>query len=84
METIRMDDPRLDESFGFLFAFRKGDVIVRKSDPSLRGEIVDGVYVGEFPGPSAGAINVRGKTLYQVKLGDETAQIVDEEDIEKA
>lgn len=78
-----MDDPRLDESFGFLFAFRKGDVVVTK-DRATRGEILDGVYVGEFPGPTAGAINSRGKTLYEIKLRDEASQIVDEEDIEKA
>ena len=84
METMKMDDPRLDESFGFLFAFRKGDVIVKKGDPSFRGEIIDGVYIGEFPGPTAGAINSRGKTLYEIKLADSAAQILAEEDIEKA
>jgi hypothetical protein len=57
---------------------------VRKDDRSLRGEISDGVYVGEFPKPAAGTIDPRGKTLYEIKLPDEIVQIVDETDIEKA
>jgi hypothetical protein len=78
-----MDDPRLDESFSFLFAFKKGDAIAMKDNPSLRGEIHDGVYVGEFPKPAAGSVKPRGKTLYEISLPDELLQVVDESDIEK-
>ena len=27
METIKIDDPRLDESFAFMFLLRKGDAV---------------------------------------------------------
>ena len=83
METVRIDDPRLDESFSFLFGFRKGDLVVSRENRSLHGHINDGVYVGEFPSRAGGALNPRGKTLYEIKLPGEAFQIVDEKDIEK-
>jgi hypothetical protein len=84
VETVKIDDPRLDESFSFLFGFRKGDLVVSRENRTLRGHIVDGVYVGEFPSRAGGALNPRGKTLYEVKLRGGVLQIVDEKDIEKA
>jgi hypothetical protein len=83
METVKIDDPRLDESFAFLFAFRKGDRVALRGEKTLRAEINDGVYVGEFPKHVAGNINPRGITLYEVKLADESLQIVEEKDIQK-
>jgi hypothetical protein len=83
METVRMDDPKLDESFSFLFAFRRGDVVVNKENRRLRGEINDGIYVGEVPSRAGGELKQRGKTLYEIKLTGELFQIVDEQEIEK-
>jgi hypothetical protein len=83
MDTVKIDDPRLDESYSFLFAFKKGDTIVRKGERAVRGEILDGVYVGEFPGPNAGDVHPRGKTLYEIKLRDGALHIIDENDIER-
>jgi len=83
MEFIKIDDPRLDESFSFLFVFKKGDLVARKDEPSWRGEIRDGVYVGEFPKPAAGSIRPRGKTLYEITLPDGLVYVVDEIDIQK-
>jgi hypothetical protein len=83
MDTVKMDDPRLDESYSFLFAFKKGDRIRRKGETPVRGEIIDGVYVGEFPGPNAGDVHPRGKTLYEIKLRDGALQIIDEAEIER-
>jgi hypothetical protein len=83
VETVKIDDPRLDEIFSFLFAFRKGDLVVTKEKPALRGKIKDGVYVGEFPSRAAGTLNPKGKTLYEIELPGETLQIVDEGEIEK-
>ena len=37
VETVKIDDPRLDESFSFLFVFRKGDVVVSRENRALRG-----------------------------------------------
>jgi hypothetical protein len=84
METIKMDDPRLDESYSFLFAFRKGDLIVKKDQRDVRGEVIDGVYVGEIPGPNAGAVHPRGRTLYEIKMRDRQLHIIDETDVERA
>jgi hypothetical protein len=84
VETVKIDDPRLDEIFPFLFAFRKGDLVVSRESPALRGKINDGVYVGEFPARAAGTLNPKGKTLYEIKLSGEALQIVDEKEIEKA
>jgi hypothetical protein len=84
METVRIDDPRLDESFSFLFAFRKGDIVVNRENRALRGLINDGVYLGVFPNRTAGALNPKGKTVYEVKFPDDVLQILDEKEIEKA
>jgi hypothetical protein len=77
-----MDDPRLDESFSLLFAFKKGDLVATRHEPSLRGKITDGIYVGDVP-KHVGDIKPRGKTLYEIALPDELTYIVDEADIEK-
>ena len=83
METIKIDDPRLDESFAFMFLFRKGDSVFLKAQNSSRAQINDGVYVGEFPKHVAGDIKPRGITLYEVKLADESLQIVEEKELHK-
>lgn len=83
METVKIDDPRLDESFSFLFVFKKGDVVINRENRALRGQINDGVYLGAFPNRTTGALNPRGKTVYEVKFPDEVFQIFDEKDIEK-
>lgn len=77
-----MDDPRLDESFSFLFAFKKGDVVATRNEPFLRGKISDGVYIGEKP-KHVSDIKPRGKTLYEITLPDEVTYVIDETDIEK-
>jgi hypothetical protein len=82
MDIIRIDDPRLDESFSFLFAFKKGDLISTRKKPVLRGKISDGVYVGPVPKHVAD-IKSRGKTLYEITLLDELTYVIDEADIEK-
>ena len=81
MDCVKMDDPRLDESFSFLFAFKKGDTVTRKDDPSIRGHIRDGVYIGEFP-KAAARLNARGKTLYEIVLADELSYVVDQVEIQ--
>lgn len=83
METIKIDDPRLDESFAFMFLLRKGDAVVVKSQNSVRGKINDGVYVGEFPKHVAGDIKPRGITLYEVSLEDDSIQILQEKELQK-
>lgn len=83
VETVKMDDPRLDESFSFLFVFRNGDVVANRENRTLRGRINDGVYLGEFPSHAAGALNPKGKTVYEVKLPNNVLQIFDEKEIEK-
>lgn len=83
MDCVKMDDPRLDENFSFLFVFKKGDAVARKDDPSVRGKIRDGVYVGEFPKAAAGKINPRGRTLYEVAVANDLLYVVDQLDIEK-
>jgi hypothetical protein len=83
METIKIDDPRLDESFAFMFQLRKGDAVVLKSQNSLRGKVSDGVYVGEFPKHVAGDIHPRGITLYEIRLSDDSTQILEEKDLQK-
>lgn len=82
MDFIKIDDPRLDESYSFLFAFKKGDLVKTRTEPSLHGKITDGVYVGEIP-KVARDVKARGKTLYEITLSDTDvrAQIVDEADI---
>ena len=83
METIKIDDPRLDESFAFMFLLRKGDAVVVKSQNSVRGKINDGVYIGEFPKHVAGDIKPRGITLYEVTLEDDSIQILEEKELQK-
>jgi hypothetical protein len=83
METIKIEDPRLDESFAFMFLLRKGDVVVVKSQNSVRGKINDGVYVGEFPKHVAGDIKPRGITLYEITLEDDSIQILEEKELQK-
>lgn len=83
MDIIKMDDLRLDESFGLLFAFKKGDVVLTRNQPSLRGKITDGVYIGEVP-KHVGDIKPTGKTLYEISLPEKPTYIVDEADITKA
>lgn len=80
MEIIRIDDPRLDEMFTFMFSFRKGDAVLVKAE-NMRGEILDGVYIGEFPKHVAGELKTRGMTLYEIKFPDESLQIVEEKEI---
>jgi len=84
VETVKIDDSRLDESFSFLFVYRKGDVVVSRENRTLRGQINDGVYIGELPNRGARTLNPKGKTVYEVKFPDEVLQIFDEKDIEKA
>ena len=83
MDCVKIDDPRLDESVSLLFAFKKGDKVVSKADPSVRGEIRDAVYVGEFSKAVATRINPRGKTLYEIALDDESLYVIDQLDIKK-
>jgi hypothetical protein len=83
METIKIDDPRLDESFAFMFLLRKDDAVSLKSQNSLRGKVSDGVYVGEFPKHVAGDIKPRGITLYEIKLADDSIQILEEKELQK-
>ena len=83
MDIVKIDDPRLDESFSFLFAFRKGDAVLIKAQRESRGEITDGVYIGDFPKHVAGVLNPRGLTLYEVKTANDVLQIVDEKELQK-
>jgi hypothetical protein len=82
MDFIKIDDPRLDESYSFLFAFRKGDVVSTRTEPALHGKITDGIYVGTLP-KIAADVNARGRTLYEITPLDEPAYIVDEDDIKR-
>jgi hypothetical protein len=84
MKTIKIDDPRLDENYATLFAFKKGDIIARKDERAIRGEVVDGVYVGEIPGAKTGAVYSRGKTLYEIRLQDLALHIIEENEAESA
>ena len=85
MEFIKIDDPRLDENYSFLFTFRVGDRVKTKFDSRLRGEISDGVYVGEFPAFVAASDESykKGKTLYEVKTSETDAFIVADSEIEQ-
>jgi hypothetical protein len=74
MELIKLDDPRLDESVAFLFAFKKGDRIVIADNPALRGAI-------RVPKPAAASIAPRGKTVYEITFADDSVSIVDETEI---
>jgi hypothetical protein len=84
MDFIKMDDPRLDESFSFLFSYKKGDLVEWKGDPSLKGEITDGVFVGELPAHAGDDVYQKGRTLYQVRFDENEFVIAAETEIEKA
>jgi hypothetical protein len=79
-----MDDPRLDESFSFLFSFKKGDFVEWKNQPALRGEVMDGVFVGVLPVHAGDDVYQKGRTLYQIKLSGNECYIAAETEIEKA
>jgi hypothetical protein len=80
-----MDDPRLDENFSFMFLFKKGDQVKSKDEPGLRGEITDGVFVGELPASITASNDSykKGRTLYELKLSDKDRFIVADNEIEK-
>ena len=85
MKLIKMDDPRLDENYSYMFIFKKGDHVRTKDDPNLGGEITDGVFVGEFPahvGASGGTYN-KGRTLYEIKLNEKDVFIVADSEVVK-
>lgn len=82
MDVIKIDDPRLDESYPSFFAFRKGDAISTRIEPFLNGRITDGVYLGHLP-KAAADINARGKTLYEITLSNQETHIIDEADIKR-
>ncbi|HEX2229589.1 MAG TPA: hypothetical protein VHM64_20840 [Candidatus Binatia bacterium] len=85
MEFIKMDDPRLDENFSFMFLFKKGDRVKSKDEPRFKGEITDGVFVGELPASITASTDTykKGRTLYEIKLNDQHFIVTDNE-IEKA
>lgn len=83
MDFIKMDDPRLDESFSFVFSFKKGDYVGWKDEPLLTGEITDGVFVGELPAHAGDDVYQKGRTLYQIKLDGSKSAIAAETEIEK-
>jgi len=84
MDFIKIDDPRLDESFSFLFSFKKGDLVEWKDEPSLKGEVTDGVFVGEFPAHAGDDVYQKGRTLYQIRLQGNDCHITAETEIKKA
>jgi hypothetical protein len=84
MDFIKIDDPRLDETFSFLFSFKKGDVVTWKDDPSLKGEVKDGVFVGQLPAHASDDVYRKGRTLYQIKLRESEFYIAAETELEKA
>ena len=59
VEAVKIDDPRLDESFSFLFVFRKGDIVVNRENRTLRGRINDGVYLGNSRAAQRGPLTRR-------------------------
>ncbi len=85
MEFIKMDDPRLDENYSYMFIFKKGDHVKSKDDPRLNGEITDGVFVGELPAFIAASNDSykKGRTLYEIKLNDKDFFIVADSEIVK-
>ncbi len=84
MDFIKMDDPRLDESFSFVFSFKKGDLVQWKTEPALKGEVTDGVFVGELPGHAGDDVYQKGRTLYQIQLPQNKSYIAAETEIKKA
>jgi hypothetical protein len=83
MDFIKMDDPRLDESFSFLFSFKKGDLVGWREEPSLKGEVTDGVFVGELPAHAGDDVYQKGRTLYQIRIDEKESYIAAETEIEK-
>lgn len=83
MEFIKIDDSRLDESFPLLFSFKRGDIVRWRDEPSLKGEITDGVFVGELPAHVGDAIYRKGRTLYQITLAENERTIAAQTEIEK-
>jgi len=83
MDFIKIDDPRLDESFSLLFSFRKGDFVQWKDEPSLKGEVTDAVFVGELPAHAGDDVYQRGRTLYQVRVNGDESIIAMETEIDK-
>jgi hypothetical protein len=85
MEFIKIDDPRLDENFSFMFLFKRGDRVRTKDDARLRGEITDAAFVGELPASITGANDSykKGRTLYEIKVADKDRFIVADSEIEK-
>jgi len=86
MQFIKIDDPRLDENYSFFFTFKKGDQVKGKDNGALKGEIADGVYVGEFPAHVAVADDAyrKGRTLYEIKMRENEVFVVADNEIEKA
>ena len=64
VETVKIDDPRLDESFSFIFVFRKGDVVVSRENRALRGQINDGVSCRRASQPSGESSQSEGARRY--------------------
>jgi hypothetical protein len=84
MDFIKIDDSRLDETFSFLFSFKKGDIVRWKEDRSLQGEVKDGVFVGQLPAHASDDVYRKGRTLYQVELSETELYIAAETELEKA
>ena len=86
MEFIKIDDPRLDENYSFFFTYKKGDRVKGKNNSALKGQISDGVYVGEFPAHVAAADDAyrKGRTLYEIKVRESEVFVVADNEIEKA
>jgi hypothetical protein len=86
MQFIKIDDPRLDENYSFFFTYKKGDLVKGKNNRGLKGEISDGVYVGEFPAHVAAADNAyrKGRTLYEIKIRESEVFVVTDNEIERA
>ena len=85
MDFIKIDDSRLDENFSFMFLFKKGDRVKSKDDTRLRGEVTDGVFIGEIPAHvnTSDESYKKGRTLYEIKLSDKDRFIVADNEIEK-
>jgi hypothetical protein len=86
MDLVKIDDSRLDENYSFFFTYNKGDYVKSRNDRGLKGEITDGIYVGEFPAHVAAADEAyrKGRALYEVKTGESQFFIVADNEIEKA
>ena len=67
-------------------SFQKGDRVKSKDEPRFKGEITDGVFVGELPASITASTDTykKGRTLYEIKLNDQQHFIVTDNEIEKA